>query len=674
MILFIIFLSLIFSSLFLNGNYIFSFLFLTIIFYLIFIKLKRKKLLIYLIVSFLIILIFYLFIKHFDIKTNIFIILERKEKYVIIFNGFKKYYLKVDASFQGDVFDLIKIKDYSFNEIDFTVLESGFDFNIYLKSKNVIKSIETSSYDIYFNFPFNFYFFKINFLNKFEDENVKNLVGGLLFSSLDYKNENTLLLKELSLINLFSLSGIFLNFILYNLKKLFDLFFKEKEAYVLSFLTFFPFLFINIYKLTTLKIILFYLLNFINKFYLNKRFERIEIISIGGIILILFNFNVIYQSGFYISFIFYFYLYFLSNKIRNFNKIKKILINKIMLMLLILPFSISFSNSVNLISFILMNLFLPVSKLLFIIALLTLLFLPTSIISFLLNNLINIFKYLDKFSLIIHIPKFNSYLYIIYFLLLFLFLYYYELNFKVKYQKICYILVIFLTIYIIPIDNYISYEVSFINIGQGDATLIRDRSKAYLIDTGGLTYTDVAINNLIPYLKSKRIYYLDSVFITHYDYDHYGALTSLNNNFKINNIYDYNNFNEYNGSLNIINLNNYYNSSSEENDKSLVLYLSLYKYNFLFMGDATTLIEKEIMNNYISLNVDYLKLGHHGSKTSSSLEFLKFISPKEAIISCGKNNKYKHPSKETIISLNKLNISYRRTDLEGTIKYKFYCF
>ena len=87
------------------------------------------------------------------------------------------------------------------------------------------------------------------------------------------------------------------------------------------------------------------------------------------------------------------------------------------------------------------------------------------------------------------------------------------------------------------------------------------------------------------------------------------------------------------------------------------------------MGDAPSEIEKEIIKKYKKLDCDILKVGHHGSDTSSSLEFLKAVTPEEAIISCGVNNSYGHPSEEVVNRLNDLDIKIRRTDLEGTIEY-----
>ena len=227
-------------------------------------------------------------------------------------------------------------------------------------------------------------------------------------------------------------------------------------------------------------------------------------------------------------------------------------------------------------------------------------------------------------------------------------------------------------LYVAPIENNFSCEVSFINVGQGDATLIRYKNEYNLVDTGGIKNYDIANNVLIPYLVKKRIYKIDNIFITHYDYDHYGALDNLKKNFKIKKIIDYSEVFPYKTRyFTFKNLNNIDKQLVEdENDKSLVLSFKMKNYNFLLMGDASTKIEKYIVDNY-KLECDYLKVGHHGSNTSSSFDFLSYCNPKEAIISCGKNNKFGHPNKETLESLKKLQIKCRRTDLEGTITYKF---
>ena len=105
-----------------------------------------------------------------------------------------------------------------------------------------------------------------------------------------------------------------------------------------------------------------------------------------------------------------------------------------------------------------------------------------------------------------------------------------------------------------------------------------------------------------------------------------------------------------------------------ENDKSSVSYTKLNNHKFLFMGDAGAEVEKDIIEKYNLKDIDVLKVGHHGSGTSSSEEFINNIVPKYSIISVGKNNKYGHPNKEVLNRLE--NTKIYRTDKQGSIMFK----
>ena len=105
-----------------------------------------------------------------------------------------------------------------------------------------------------------------------------------------------------------------------------------------------------------------------------------------------------------------------------------------------------------------------------------------------------------------------------------------------------------------------------------------------------------------------------------------------------------------------------------ENDNSNVIYTELNSYKFMFMGDASTTTEKEIIQKYNLPDIDVLKIGHHGSKTSSGKEFIDETNPKYSIISVGKNNRYGHPNKEVLDNLK--NSKIYRTDQDGSIMFK----
>ena len=105
-----------------------------------------------------------------------------------------------------------------------------------------------------------------------------------------------------------------------------------------------------------------------------------------------------------------------------------------------------------------------------------------------------------------------------------------------------------------------------------------------------------------------------------------------------------------------------------ENDNSSVIYTELNNYKFLFMGDAGVEVEKDLIEKCNLQNIDILKAGHHGSRTSSSKEFIDEINPKYSVISVGKNNRYGHPNKEVLDNLK--NSKIYRTDQDGSIMFK----
>ena len=176
----------------------------------------------------------------------------------------------------------------------------------------------------------------------------------------------------------------------------------------------------------------------------------------------------------------------------------------------------------------------------------------------------------------------------------------------------------------------------------------------------------------------------------HGDFDHMGEAINLVNNFKVekvifncgpNNdlekelikVLDKKKIKYYSciKELNIDKNNLYFLQTKEynnENDNSNVIYTELNGYKFMFMGDASTITEKEILNKYNLPNIDVLKVGHHGSKTSSSKEFIDEINPKYSIISVGKKNRYGHPNKEVLDNLEDSKIY--RTDQNGSIMFK----
>ena len=232
-----------------------------------------------------------------------------------------------------------------------------------------------------------------------------------------------------------------------------------------------------------------------------------------------------------------------------------------------------------------------------------------------------------------------------------------------------------------------------IDVGQGDSILIEfpfNRGNI-LIDTGVNDSYSIIKNITIPYLKKRGIKNIEYLIISHGDYDHMGEAINLVNNFKVDNVIfncgEYQDLEKelikvldkknikYNSCINSIDVNNnkiYFLSTREynnENDNSNVIYFNYNNYKFLFMGDAGIKKEMDIIDKYNLSNIDFLKVGHHGSNTSSSEEFINSINPKYSLISVGKNNRYGHPKTSVLDILSNSNIY--RTDIDGSIEIKF---
>lgn len=252
-----------------------------------------------------------------------------------------------------------------------------------------------------------------------------------------------------------------------------------------------------------------------------------------------------------------------------------------------------------------------------------------------------------------------------------------------------------------PLEN----EVTIVDIGQGDSIFLRDwTGKTILIDVGGRleinqkenwqkqTHPSNAEKTLIPYLKSRGVNHIDTLVLTHTDTDHMGDMLEVAKTFKISQVLIsegsltnpvfVNKLKNMNTKINTAHVGDkipimdgflqvLYPSEKGDgsNNDSIVLYGNLLNTRFLFTGDLEMEGENSLLKMYPHLTVDVLKAGHHGSKGSSSLEFLSAIRPKMVLISAGKNNRYKHPHQETLDRISQIGSTIYRTDQQGAIRF-----
>ncbi|NBL00160.1 MAG: MBL fold metallo-hydrolase [Erysipelotrichia bacterium] len=214
-------------------------------------------------------------------------------------------------------------------------------------------------------------------------------------------------------------------------------------------------------------------------------------------------------------------------------------------------------------------------------------------------------------------------------------------------------------------------EVMFIDVGQGDCILIKEPffGEVLLIDVAGKINKNIAQSIIYPVLKARGIKVIDKVLITHDDYDHAGGLKDLKKLIKIKEVIK----EKKDIQLKYLHFNAYQSEQAhDENERSIVLFSQINKLNYLFMGDASKRVEEELIDRYNQLDVDILKVGHHGSKTSSSLSFIHQIRPLVSVISSGRNNMYKHPNQEVLAILEKEHSLIMNTQIHGSISIYFH--
>ena len=420
-------------------------------------------------------------------------------------------------------------------------------------------------------------------------------------------------------------------------------------------------------------------------FMLNK-YDKKKTIIIITCLMLLYNPYYIYNVGFLFSFVICFYLIYFGNLTNNFkNYFVKLLITSLICFVASIPIMINNFYYINIMSPLINVVFVPfVTFIIFPLCLITLI-IPyfDNILLLALNIMEQLSLFFNYFNINLIMSKVNIFIFILYYIIItFIFI-------KPKYF---YILII-----MIFIHNNIKYfnqnnYLTMIDVGQGDSILLELKNKNILIDTGGNSFSDynMAVNKLIPYFKSLGIKKIDYLILTHGDYDHLGEAVNLVENFRVEKvIFNCGEFNEleqelikvldkkkipYYSCVKELNIDDnklYFLNNKDygnENDNSSVIYTKLNNHKFLFMGDAGVEVEEDLIEKYNLQDIDVLKVGHHGSRTSSSIEFINEINPEYSIISVGKNNRYGHPNKEVLDALEESKIY--RTDQNGSIMFK----
>lgn len=544
----------------------------------------------------------------------------------------------------------------------------GFNAKNYYLSKGVFGKLEIESIRK-IGYQTHLLALRDRILSFYQEKGISDYALLMLFGgSIEKQDEQSF--ESLGLIYILSISGIHLYALGSVLKKIF--FKLNIPQFVQTYIilgVYAVFLYLHCFDISVFRVFLMTLFMHFNRIFEWRR-SKLELIHIVFIFLILFQIESLYSIGLLMMYLIITGIALLEPLYRNKHSVTKRFVIGWIVLAIIIPFQ----NQLNLISLFIVPLVGHLMAFLLMIGSIIIMIFPK--LNFIFQKTIDIIleamKYVSQYEYPMIYGKHNSLWILIYFLIILAFL-----ITRSKLRKT--MLIIFLMVYIfIPYlicNNETS--VTFLDVGQGDSTVLRSKGCVAVID---------AFQGITDYLENRGIHKIDYLFLTHSDFDHIKESEELMSKIDVRKIVlsqtdqGYPNYTKKvyrtksNDSFTCGNLQldilNPFSQITSSNDSSIVIQTNINHQTFLFMGDLEETMEHKLVDIYGSkLKSDILKIGHHGSNTSTSLRFLIAVNPSVAIISVGRENRYGFPDKNVLERLNKYNIKILRTDLHGTISY-----
>ena len=560
-----------------------------------------------------------------------------------------------------------------------------FNYNSYLHYKN-IKGVINDSNIIKIKHRFTLYSLNNNVKNYIDSKfkiNEKGYLKTFIIGNKDDLNMDDI--NSLGISHLFVISGLHINIIILVITKILGMFkINKKIQDIIVLILSCMYLVLTSFMISLIRVFVSLIIRFIL-----KRLTRLDVISMNALIVCLVNPYLIYNISFILTYSISFFIICYKPLINNekltkhkiLNNVVSIIVLTIHIQLFSLPITISINPDFNLLSFLLNPLF---------IFYVTYIFLPLSFITFILPFIapiysvcINIFQFLAsnlaKIT-IFTIPLGNIH---IVFKIIYFVVYYVSLVslYKKKYKVLTLFLLTLLIWYSRGIFH-LNTNIYFFDLPVGESTLIytKNMNTTLLIDSG-----DVNGSVLSDILKTIGVRRIDYLIISHSDSDHIGGSFDLVKKIKVNtlicSVYEKNYkintlsksvkniiylkagdvLNKKEFKINVISPKKDYKNI---NDNSLVFILDISNKSFMFTGDIEEVTEKDLLKE--NIDIDFLKVAHHGSITSSSVSFLNSINYKLAIVMSGYNNKFNFPNRSVMDRFHDVLITY---DL-GTINLK----
>ncbi len=575
---------------------------------------------------------------------------------------------------------MLEVSGY-YHQITTKDIMNTFDYPTYLKSKGIVSVGTATSISIIGNrFSLLIIRQKLSkYIDNTFDETSAKYLKMFILGINDLEDSDKYVANSLGISHLFAMSGMHLGFLIGFISAILTRLkiSNDKIRIILIFL-------VILYNIisgfrTSLVRASLLIMGIYVKDFLGLMLSKTDILSFIYIIFLVFNPYYIYSIGFELSFLVAFVLILGKQMTSNKNPVIRIVITTLIATAVSLPILLSMNRQIGL-AFVFANLVL--------IMYLTYIFLPATVLAFIFPFLGGLYKILviiferiiDVFDTInitfdFSFPN-NLYKILFWATLLWIFMHYRNKKRVVMgFMSLILILLISMTM------NFESERfVRFLDVGQGDAIHIHDTSCDMLIDTGDSDSHDTITDYFLSYNLRK----LDFLIITHFHSDHYAETNDLLKRIQVSTIYSSHESDLIDANIQILDegdgftcgLSEFqvlsgHTEDTNENNNSLVLYARIGTDSYLFTGDAESEIEDNIINKY-HFSIDVLKVGHHGSETSSTGNFLNMLEPHIAIICVGENNRYDFPEEKVLQSLSNIDATVYRTDTDGTITIHYY--
>lgn len=563
-----------------------------------------------------------------------------------------------------------------------------FNYKNYLRSKKIYATIFCSnqpaviknSYSVFNKLANKFKSYAENLFYGKLNKNNSEIILSMILGDTDYLDDGLYdNIRKMGLAHIFAVSGLHIGLLYAFLFKCFRLLgINRRISWLITWSILWIYGFLVGFPVSIMRALVMFTFLFGSEM-LYRRYNSLNSIALAALILTIINPFWIFDVGFLLSFTAALSLVLFNKYIQDNIKTKSMILKTIYMYLFLqvftFPVVIYFYNYLPVLGIIYNLLLIPIFTFVLICSFIFLIFnslfmyaliVPFKLFDYFLYSLryiINITENINYNGIIMATPS----IYEVMLIYISTFYTLYSYNIKTKlFLKIGYFIIIsfyMITCFIIPIADTSLYF-NIIDVGQGMFSTVNYKNHNFIFDCGSTSNKNLGEYVVVPYLTKNGIYEIEGLFISHWDKDHYSGIFSIfeNDNINVNNIYSSSNNEDINSNINILKKNDYVkiddvfkikilsprdtDITNSKNNSSLVILLNYNKWNILLPGDIESEIEHELINDLFKS--DILILPHHGSKTSSSKEFVNAVSPKFAVISYGKNS-YGIPSDEILL-------------------------